>query len=110
MIVRKQIIGAHAVVLLEQARVVPVPRRHAGARPEQEAGGDPRVLHVVAEGGEEEGQALLAAEPVEQAGRGGQAEDGLRSVRGVGLSRCPISMLYSFLHSFHSKTYNAECR
>ena len=49
------------------------------------------MLDVVAEGGEEEGEALLAAEAVEEAGELGEAEDGLRqyfSSANCGYIRC----------------------
>jgi hypothetical protein len=38
------------------------------------------VLDVVAEGGEEEGEALLGAEAVEEAAELGQAEDRLQGI------------------------------
>ena len=54
------------------------------------------MLDVVAEGGEEEGEALLGAEAVEEAAELGQAEDRLLGGGGVIISDFCMKMVSGF--------------
>ena len=62
MLAREQLEGADAVVLLEQARIAAEPRGEARLGLVEVRGGDARVLVVVAEGGEQQRQALVGTQ------------------------------------------------
>ena len=58
----EQLEGADTVVLLEQARIATEPRGEARLGLVEVRGGDARVLVVVAEGGEQQRQALVGSQ------------------------------------------------
>ena len=79
---REQLEAADAVVLLEEARVAGEPAGEARLGLVEVGGGDARVLEVVAEGGEEEREALVGREARPEAAVPGEAVGHLRRRKG----------------------------